>query len=195
MGFFRLCFFIGLFLFSRTIFAQDTFTEEKSTTPQKPRIKSSIKFKNADTLQIDTVVIVYKKKDTSLALKKYKGKILPITTSLGGYVSTTVPAKTMQQLLDSALDFADEKGNNYKVLNYRFCYKKKDVFIEDETMVVKTRYDLFCLQLQETPMPLKYKKQIQTDVLSQEQFWFENIVVENTKGEKFLARDISLLTD
>ncbi len=62
-------------------------------------------------------------------------------------------------------------------------------------MAVKTRYDLFCLQLQETPMPLKYKKQIQTDVLSQEQFWFENIVVENTKGEKFLARDISLLTD
>lgn len=146
-----------------------------------------------DTLSLDTVVVRYKRKDTTLRVYKYKGTIPHFISAIGHLRSPrAVYAKEMKSLIDSPLRVYDQNGNPYRVVTYLFSYRHKDVYLDDETMSLKTKYDYVSYYVFDNPLPQKRAQYIRDEIKDGEEFWFEKIIVTNQRGEQFFAPDIHI---
>lgn len=148
-----------------------------------------------DTLTMDTLIIRYKskRKDTAILRGRYQGALPEFHGQLGNCKLDSIPAKLMGQLIDSPLHIKS-KGEEYRVIRYRFSYRKKDVYLDDQTMSVKVSYELISYYVYGSPLPDKHAKHMRGAVQGAEEFWFEEIVVANKRGEQFFAPAIHIKT-
>lgn len=148
-----------------------------------------------DTITMDSVIIRYKRKDTGIALYKYKGALPQLYTQLGGYQKKAhISFQEMQRIIDSPLQIADKQNKKYKVVSYLFSYRKKDVYVDDETMRLKTHYEYISYYVLENPLPKKRVKNIKAEIKEGEEFWFEKIIVKDAEGHRYFAPDIYIKT-
>lgn len=148
-----------------------------------------------DTLAMDTVIIRYKakRKDTALRLGRYRGGMPKFRSRIGSWHQDSMPADLMNKFIDSPLRIVSD-NQQYRVIRYRFSYRKKDVYLDDQTMSVKIKYELISYYVYGSPLPDKHAKHIRGEVKGAEEFWFEEIMVANKNGEQFLAPDIHIKT-
>lgn len=192
----RRYFFLAVFFsLCSSVWSRD---KKNPVTPKRKKKITQEYLKNlrpGDTITMDSVIIRYKRKDTSIAVYKYKGALPQLYTRLGGYQKKVhISFQEMQRIIDSPLRIADKQNKSYTVVSYLFSYRKKDVYVDDETMRLKTHYEYISYYVLENPLPQKRVKNIKAEIREGEEFWFEKIIVKDAKGHRYFAPDIYIKT-
>lgn len=184
--------FAGLFLLYWAVYSATRLNKNRQKALKIIPIKRHFA---GDTLTMDTVVIRYKakRKDTALRLGRYRGSLPSFQGQIGNWQQDSIPATMMNKFIDSPLHITSD-GEEYRVIRYRFSYRKKDVYLDDQTMSVKTKYELISYYVYGSPLPDKHAKHIRGEVKGAEEFWFEEIMVANKQGEQFFAPNIHIKT-
>ena len=124
-------------------------------------------------------------------IEKFKPPV--VKTFLGvNQNGASVTADEATQLLAIPLKITDEKNNNYVVDSYQFLYRKKS-YIQDETTgkVVPT-FTITSSRFTTTPLPEIWVDNVKTNLKTDEQLYFFDIVVKDKQGRKFFAPEIKI---
>ena len=130
-------------------------------------------------------------KPAETKIAKFKPPV--VKTFLGvNQNGASVTADEATQLLAIPLKITDEKNNNYAIDSYQFLYRKKS-YIQDETTgkVVPT-FTITSSRFTATPLPEIWVDNVKTNLKTDEQLYFFDIVVKDKQGRKFFAPEIKI---
>lgn len=104
----------------------------------------------------------------------------------------TVTVEEASQLIALPLKITDDKKNNYTLDSYHFLYKRKGVIQDEETgkksMAFTNVSDLF----KTTPLPKTWVDNLKDGFQKDEELYFFDIIVTDSKNRKFFAPDLKI---
>lgn len=104
----------------------------------------------------------------------------------------TVTTQEAQQLITLPLKITDAKKNIYAVESYHFLYKKKGVIQDEKTGKKSTIFTIVSNLFKTTPLPKTWADNIKDGFQKDEELYFFDIVVKDTKNRKFFAPDLKI---
>ena len=101
--------------------------------------------------------------------------------------SAKTVASAMKQLLKNELKVTDIKGGIYTVVKFSFAWRKKDITDDFKTGVPKTVF-LYneTTVVGDSHIPAAWQKELQANLQSKEEIFFDEILVQNTKTKRLV---------
>jgi len=128
--------------------------------------------------------------------KKNTGKFNPppVKTFLGIRTDTAyVEVEEASQLIGLPIKVKDNTGKEYKVKYYQFIYKRKDSVENFETGGVKVSFNTVGQSFYATPLPKIWVDNIRNRVKPGEEFYFFDILAEDSNNRNFYAPSLKIL--
>ncbi|MBI1780342.1 MAG: hypothetical protein HYR66_03095 [Sphingobacteriales bacterium] len=89
---------------------------------------------------------------------------------------------------DSALRVIDDKGNRYPVISFKFIYKRKSSYTDDQTGVVKNGWDAVATDVTgDTILSEVWRNSIKESLQKDEEWTIDYIMVKDKSGRKVMA--------
>lgn len=104
----------------------------------------------------------------------------------------TVTADEAAELLAIPIKVTDEKNNSYSVDSYQFLYRKKSYIQDEKTGKVVPTFTITSSRFSATPLPEIWVDNVKTDLKTDEQLYFFDIVVKDKQGRRFFAPEIKI---
>ena len=118
----------------------------------------------------------------------------PVVKSYLG-INTNGAAVTKEeasQLVALPLNITDDKKNVYAIDSYHFLYKRKGVIQDEETGKKSITFTNVSDLFKTTPLPKVWIDNIKDGFQKDEELYFFDIVVTDTKNRKFFAPDLKI---
>lgn len=106
---------------------------------------------------------------------------------------TAVTIDEASQLIGLPLKITDDKKNVYSVESYGFLYKRKGVVEDEQTGLKKTTFTNVANTFKTTPLPTTWVDNLKNDFQKQEELYFYDILVKDSKNRKFYAPDLRII--
>lgn len=124
---------------------------------------------------------------------KEKFKPPKVNVFLGGHQNgDSISKETAKILLPLPLQVLDSKKNEYIIENYQFLYRKKSFVQNPETGKTETVFTISADIFKETPLPKVWIENVGYKLQKDEEFYFFDIIVKDTQGNRFLAPNFKL---
>ena len=126
-------------------------------------------------------------------VKIQKFKPPAVNTYLG--VNTNGAAVTVDeasQLIGLPLKVTDDKKNTYTIESYGFLYKRKGVIEDEKTGLRQTTFTNVADNFTSTPLPKVWIDNLKSGFQKDEQMYFFDILVKDSKNRKFYAPDLKI---
>lgn len=105
-----------------------------------------------------------------------------------------VPLEMVLQLVDSSIWVISEKKERMRVARFIILHRSKDRFEDEETGIIKTRFNSSADQIRNTAeLPEKWRKKIYESIKREDELYITDIIVRDRKGEYFKAPDIKIV--
>lgn len=89
---------------------------------------------------------------------------------------------------DSALRVIDDKGNRYPIISFKFIYKRKSSYTDDQTGVVKNGWDVVATDVSgDTVLSEVWRNTIKESLQKDEEWTIDYIIVKDKNGRKVMA--------
>jgi hypothetical protein len=121
-------------------------------------------------------------------------KIPKINASIGNYNSLTTDVNTAKKIIDNKLVLKDENGKIYKIGRCTFLYKRKNVYIDEDTKVKKINYEFLAKELRDDEqLDNFWKTSIKETLAKGEELIFEKILADSGKGYMLPVKGITIV--
>lgn len=119
-------------------------------------------------------------------------KITPpkLKTFLSNMTGGPVNTDGMIKLVQEPLLIKDEKGNTLTVVKFIFSWTTKDVFEDPETGEKKSHVNNFTRQINGSDLSTELKETLSNEIKAGDIISYDQILVKNKEGLKFLAPSI-----
>jgi hypothetical protein len=114
-----------------------------------------------------------------------------LKTFLSNMTGGAVSADGMIKLVQEPLLIKDEKGNTLTVVKFIFSWTTKDVFEDPETGEKKSHINNFTRQINGSDISAELKETLINEIKTGDLISYDQIMVKNKEGLKFLAPPIS----
>lgn len=104
----------------------------------------------------------------------------------------TVTKEEASQLIALPLKITDDKKNIYTIDSYHFLYKRKGVIQDEETGRKSTTFTNVADLFKTTPLPKVWIDNLKDGFQKDEELYFFDIVVKDSKNRKFYAPDLKI---
>ncbi len=104
----------------------------------------------------------------------------------------TVTKEEASQLIALPLKITDDKKNIYTIDSYHFLYKRKGVIQDEETGRKSTTFTNVADLFKTTPLPKVWIDNLKDGFQKDEELYFFDIVVKDSKNRKFFAPDLKI---
>ena len=104
----------------------------------------------------------------------------------------TVTKEEASQLIALPLKITDDKKNIYTIDSYHFLYKRKGVIQDEETGRKSTTFTNVADLFKTTPLPKVWIENLKDGFQKDEELYFFDIVVKDSKNRKFFAPDLKI---
>lgn len=131
--------------------------------------------------------------DKVTIVKGPKFKPPVVQTSLGlHHNGDMVTADEAVRLVALPLEITDKSGVSYAVDTYRFLYRQKNYFRDEETGRPDSTFSIVADRFSATPLPEIWIDNIRARLQKGEQLYFFDIIVKDKQGRIFFAPEIKI---
>lgn len=103
-----------------------------------------------------------------------------------------VPVAEASQLITLPLKITDDKKNVYNLDSYHFLYKKKGVIQDEQTGKKSITFTNLADFFKTTPLPKMWIDNLKDGFQKDEELYFFDIIVADSKNRKFFAPDLKI---
>ncbi len=103
-----------------------------------------------------------------------------------------VTKEEASQLITLPLKIMDEKKNIYAIDSYHFLYRKKGMIQDEETGKKSVTFTNLSDMFKTTPLPKVWVDNLKSGFQKDEELYFFDIIVKDTKDRKFFAPDLKI---
>jgi hypothetical protein len=105
---------------------------------------------------------------------------------------SSVSVDEVSQLIGLPLKITDDKKNTYTIDSYHFLYKKKGVIQDENTGKKSITFTNISDFFKTTPLPKVWINNLKDGFQKDDELYFFDIIVSDSKNRKFFAPDLKI---